>query len=73
MLSSSDACTDTRAKGKAVASDLVNNLKGSGTMYIFHTFFIAKIKKVVQNSRGTMTKSRKTNSDNCDAKVDDVI
>ena len=49
-------------KGKAVASDLVNNLKGSGMIHVFHTSFIAEIEKLVQKSRGTMTKSRKINS-----------
>ena len=48
-------------KGKTVASDLVNNLKGSGMIYVFHTSFVAKIEKLVQKSRGTMTKSRKIN------------
>ena len=62
MLSSSDARTDTWDKGKAVASDLVNNVKGSGMIHIFHTSFIAKIEKLDQKSRGTITKSRKINS-----------
>ena len=49
-------------KGKAVASDLVNNLKGSGIINVFHTSFVAKIEKLVQKSQGTMTKSQKINS-----------
>ena len=43
-------------KGKAVASNLVNNLKGSGMIQVFHTSFIAKIEKLVQKSRGTKNK-----------------
>ena len=58
-------------KGKAVAYNLVNNLKGLGMIHAFHTSFVAKIEKLVQKSRGTMTKSRKRNY--CNTKVDDII
>ena len=51
-----------RAQEDAIASDLVNDLKGSGIVYFFYCIFTLKIEKLGQKSRGTMTKTSKINS-----------